>query len=133
MNIEDLLNEDGEQKEKPKESPLLSLQKDLQRYKPTLSQVSADIRREGFSEYPIFIAHQHEVSLGEVILQKEELGAEWTVHASTMEEFISKGIIQKDKKDVFLYSYKNPEEYACVFVVVPEGANFVFVPYNHID
>jgi len=131
MNPEELLNPEGEGSadQKPKESPLLLLKNDLNVYKDTLKQVALDIRVEGLSEQPIFIAHQHEVSIGEIILDRKDLGTEWTIQASTFEEFLSRGIIQEDKKDVFLYSYKNPDEYACIFVVVPEGANFVFIPY----
>lgn len=129
MKAEDLLgNLDGKQ-ELPKESPLFSLRKDLDFYKDTIREVAEDIVAEGLSEYPIFIAHQHQVAVGEVIIDAEEFGKDWTIQASTLEEFIEKGIIQKEKKDVFLYSYKNPAEYACIFVIVPEGANFVFVPY----
>ncbi len=128
MNAEELLGNLGGQG-LPKESPLLSLKKDLEKYKETLKEVATDILLEGLSEYPIFIAHQHVVSVGEIIIDKEEIGSEWTIQASTLEEFIEKGIVQAAKKDVFLYSYKNPNDYACIFVVVPEGANFVFIPY----
>ena len=130
MNPEELLNPEGaENSSQPKESPLVLLKRDLDGYKDTLKQVALDIRVEGLSEQPIFIAHQHEVSIGEIILDRKELGTEWTIQASTLEEFLSRGIIQESKKDVFLYSYKNPDEFACIFVVVPEGANFVFIPY----
>jgi hypothetical protein len=130
MNPEELLNPEGsENNSQPKESPLVLLKRELDGYKDTLKQVALDIRVEGLSEQPIFIAHQHEVSIGEIILDRKELGTEWTIQASTLEEFLSRGIIQESKKDVFLYSYKNPDEYACIFVVVPEGANFVFIPY----
>ncbi|MFD1629437.1 hypothetical protein [Pseudopedobacter beijingensis] len=129
MDAEELLGNVGGEQELPKESPLISLQKDLNFYKDTLREVAVDIMVEGLSLYPIFIAHQHQVSIGEIIIDKEEMGREWTVQVSTLEEFLEKGIIEKDKKDVFLYSYKDPDAYACVFAVVPEGANFVFVPY----
>src|SRR5690606_6748015 len=121
MNPEELLNPEGsENNSQPKESPLVLLKRELDGYKDTLKQVALDIRVEGLSEQPIFIAHQHEVSIGEIILDRKELGTEWTIQVSTLEEFLSRGIIQESKKDVFLYSYKNPDEYACIFVVVPE-------------
>jgi hypothetical protein len=64
-----------------------------------------------------------------MILNKADLNTDWTIQASTLEEFIQKGIIHPDKKDQFLKSYKKPENYMCVFVIVPEGANFVYYPY----
>ena len=85
---------------------------------------------EGLSSYPIFIAHQHELKLGEVILDRNELNTDWSIHASTLEEFEERGVIKPELKDRFINSYKNPNDFMCVFVVVPEGANFVYFPYG---
>lgn len=132
MKREELLGatpEDGGKEEKPK-SPLLSLEQDLELYSDSLKEVSLDILMEGISKQPIFVAHQHKVSFGEVILNKDDLNTNWTIHASTLEEFVEKGVISKERKEPFLKAYKNPQEFMCVFVVVPEGANFIFYPYK---
>ena len=133
MESEELLgnlnqDENGEAV-KQKKSPLISLEKDLTFYADSIKEVAVEIMVEGISTYPIFIAHQHEVNIGEIILNKKELNTDWTIQASTLEEFIQKGIIHPDKKEQFLKTYKKPENYMCVFVVVPEGANFVYYPY----
>jgi len=133
MEAEELLGNlsqdgNGENKEK-KKSPLVSLEKDLTLYADSIKEVAVEIMVEGISANPIFIAHQHEVNIGEMILNKEELKTDWTIQASTLEEFIQKGIIHPDKKEQFLKTYKKPENYMCIFVVVPEGANFVYYPY----
>lgn len=65
MNPEELLGQN--EGETPKESPLISLKKDLEFYKDTLREVAVEIMLEGLSAYPIFVAHQHEVALGEMI------------------------------------------------------------------
>lgn len=119
----------GEQKEEKKQSPLLSLEKDLAFYAESIKEVAVEIMVEGISATPIFIAHQHEVKLGEIILNREELNTNWTIQASTLEEFVEKGIIQPTKKEHFLKNYKKPEDFMCVFAIVPEGANFIFYPY----
>ena len=132
MNAEELLsnlNEDGNNKPKEKKSPLVSLEKDLSFYASSIKEVAVEIMVEGISVYPIFIAHQHEVSIGELILNRADLNTDWSIQASTLEEFVQKGIIHPDKKEHFLKSYKKPESHMCVFVVVPEGANFVYYPY----
>lgn len=133
MKIEDLLapKEDGSEDNKKKESPLKSLQKDLDFYSDSLKEVAVEIDVEGLSSFPIFVAHQHEMKIGELIIDREELGTQWTVHASTLEEFIEKGLIQKERKALFESNYKDPAQFMCVFVVVPEGANFVFYPYKY--
>lgn len=120
----------GEQKEEKKQSPLLSLEKDLSFYTESIKEVAVEIMVEGISATPIFIAHQHEVKLGEMILNREELNTNWTIQASTLEEFIEKGIIKPEKKEHFLKNYKKPEDFMCVFVIVPEGANFIYYPYS---
>ena len=129
MDPEELLNENS-QEETQKESPLVSLEKDLKFYSESLHEVSVEIMVEGLSLYPIFIAHQHEVKLGEMILDRHDLNTEWTIQASTLEEFIEKKIIKAELKERFITSYKNPHDFMCVFVIVPEGANFVYFPYQ---
>ena len=133
MESEELLGNLGQDEngaaKKVKKSPLISLEKDLSFYADSMKEVAVEIMVEGISSNPIFIAHQHEVNIGEMILNKNDLNTEWTIQASTLEEFIQKGIIHPDKKDQFLKNYKKPENFMCVFVVVPEGANFVFYPY----
>jgi len=128
MEREELLNDSNSNQ--PKESPLKSLEVDLKLFSESLREVSVEIMVEGLSSYPIFIAHQHDVKLGEVILDKEELNTEWTIHASTLEEFIERGVVKKELKQRFIDNYKNPHDYMCVFVIVPEGANFIFYPYG---
>jgi hypothetical protein len=129
MDPEELLNENkGE--EKKKESPLISLEKDLKFYCESIHEVAIEIMIEGLSRYPIFVAHQHEVKLGELILDRYDLHTEWTIQASTLEEFVEKNIIKKELQERFIKSYKNPHDFMCVFVIVPEGANFIYYPYK---
>ena len=78
MEPEELLNEDRTNSVGPKkESPLLSLEKDLKFFNESIREVAMEIMVEGLSNYPIFIAHQHELKLGEVILDRYDLNTEW--------------------------------------------------------
>jgi hypothetical protein len=133
MKAEELLGnlseDDNGAPKKEKKSPLISLEKDLSFYAESIKEVAVEIMVEGISSHPIFIAHQHEVSIGEMILNKDDLNTDWTIQASTLEEFIEKGIIHPDRKEQFLKTYKKPENFMCVFAVVPEGANFIYYPY----
>jgi hypothetical protein len=72
MEIKDLLNpdENSEGNKKENESPLKSLELDLKFYNESIKEVAIEIMVEGISEYPIFVAHQHEVKLGEPILDR---------------------------------------------------------------
>jgi hypothetical protein len=130
METEDLFNERRGAEEQPKkESPLVSLERDLKFFNESIREVAIEIMVEGLSANPIFIAHQHEIKLGEVILDRIELNTAWSIHASTIEEFEERGIIKPELKERFLSTYKNPNDFMCLFVVVPEGANFVYYPY----
>jgi len=57
------------------------------------------------------------------------MNTEWTIQASTLEEFMERGVIKKELEERFIDTYKNPDKFMCVFVIVPDGANFVFFPY----
>ena len=127
MEPEELLNENNNDKQ---DSPLASLGVDLKLFSESLREVAVEIMVEGLSLYPIFIAHQHEVKLGEEIFNKNDLNTEWNINASTLEEFIERGVIKNELKQRFIDSYKNPHDFMCVFAIVPEGANFVFFPYS---
>ena len=131
MELKDLLNQESNNGESSqvKESPLKSLEADLKIYSDSIKEVAVEIMAEGISLYPIFVAHQHEVKLGEMILDKDELNMTWTIQASTLEEFVERGIIHPEKKDKFIKQFKEPADFMCLFVIVPEGANFIFFPY----
>jgi predicted nucleotidyltransferase len=129
MEPEELLNENRGEQKPAADSPLISLRRDLKSFSESLYEVAVEIMVEGLSKYPIFVAHQHEIKLGEVIFDRVDLGTEWSINASTLEEFIERGVIKAELKTRFIETYKDPKDFMCVFVVVPEGANFVFVPY----
>lgn len=116
--------------EKEWELQLQQLQGELILFKESIRETANDIVKEGFSSYPIFIAHQSPVKIGEVILEGAELATNWSISASTMEEFVEKGLIEKSKTGFFQENYKDPKEYFCLFVIYQASARFVFVPYK---
>jgi hypothetical protein len=112
------------------ELDLNSLRADLLVYKEMIKETSREMISGEYSNFPIFVAHQFEASIGEVILDRKELGTTWTIHASTLEEFIQIGIIKKDRSDFFKETYKDPKDFVCMFIITEKGGNFVFIPYN---
>ncbi|GGE24796.1 MULTISPECIES: hypothetical protein [Sphingobacterium] len=133
MDLQELLNKGPEEegKQGKGQSPLVSLKKDLDFYKESIQEVSSEMMAEGYTLYPIFVAHQLTVDLGEMILDRDELNTQWSIQASSLEEFVERGIIKEDKKEFFEKNFKPANDFMCLFVVVPEGANFVFYPYNN--
>src|SRR5690606_9953569 len=131
MELGDLMAaQAGDDGQPQKSSPLKSLKADLDFDSESIRKTAVEIIAEGLSGYPIFVGQQHDVSLGELILDKDELGTAWSIQASTLEEFVERGVIKEDRRARFIKNYKKPEDFMCLFVVVPEGANFVFYPYR---
>lgn len=94
-----------------------------------MAKASDSIIDQEVSKYPIFVVHQHEVEIGIPLSEHLEIG-NWNLHASSLEEFVSKQIIQEEKVDEFRKVYKDPQEFFCLFVLSELGANFIFLPRN---
>ena len=75
------------------------------------------------------VAHQQELELGMSIYNKDEHeNAKWSIHASTLEEFVSRQIVFPEKIEEFKSNYKDPSTNICVFVLSELGAEFIFLP-----
>ncbi len=112
------------------EAQLKQLQGELILMKESIRETALDIIKEGFSHYPVFIAHQDAIKIGEVILDKNDMATLWSISASTLEDFMEKGLIEPDKQVLFKDNYKDPRAFICLFVIYRGEARFVFVPYK---
>lgn len=114
------------------EQYLQVLNRDLKFYKNSIVEVSKDIRREGFSEFPIFIASVFHNTLGEVILDAQEMGRTFTIAASTIEELVKQEIVPEDKSEFFKQNFKSPDEFACILMLTSKTQQFVFYPLQEV-
>lgn len=109
----------------------LQLQVELQPFRKLMAQAAQVILDKDVSKYPIFVAHQQEMELGMPIYKREEhKNAKWSIHASTLEEFVSKQIIYESKVDEFRKNFKEVDTNVCVFCVSELGAQFLYLPLN---
>jgi hypothetical protein len=115
---------------KPSHPLLDSLKKDIEFYNDAIEEVALDILQNQLSEYPIFIAHQHKVELGENIIDKDELQTNWSINATILEELQERNILSPDRIQSFKDVFKNPRKYICVFLITKQTANFIFLPYK---
>jgi hypothetical protein len=53
----------------------------------------------------------------------------WNYYASFLNEFVQRELVAPDKEVDFLETYKDPDEYCCLFVVDEAFTNFIFIPY----
>lgn len=105
----------------------IQLEKELMPYKKIMGVAADSILDQEITKYPIFIVHQHTVEIG-VPLMKEANDNKWNVHASSLEELVSKQIIEQNKIDSFRTIYKAPDKFFCLFVLSELGAKFIFIP-----
>lgn len=95
----------------------------------TLKEASYQIRKRKFSDYPIFPISKIDLPIGQLLIGKEELAVNWNYNASYLDEFVQREIISEDGLEAFKTSYKDPDEFCCLFVVDDNFTNFIFIPY----
>lgn len=106
------------------------LEKELDSYRKALTQAADTILEQGVSNYPIFVIHQHSVDIGIQMVDKEKVAGNWSVNASSLEEFVTKQIVKQEKLQDFKTLLKEHPNELCLFVLSELGAEFVFLPRN---
>jgi hypothetical protein len=107
-----------------------ALKGDIRFYNDMIKEVAVDIIAEGFSRYPIFIATEHEVKIGNIVFDKKDYARDFTIYATTMEELVEKKLILEQKKEEFVKTFKDPRKFICILLITSETASFVFLPYR---
>jgi hypothetical protein len=95
----------------------------------TLKEASYQVRSRKFSEYPIFPISKTEQPIGQLLLGNDEMDIEWNYYMTYLDEFVQRKLIDEKALEEFYNSYKDPDEYCCLFVVDQDFTSFVFVPY----
>ncbi len=103
---------------------------DFVRVADTLKEAAYQIKKRGFSDFPVFVCSQRTIEIGQILIGVGELNEnKWNYHASMMEEFVQRKLIAEENVELFVQNFKDVEEYACLFVVDGQFTNFVFIPY----
>lgn len=102
---------------------------DFLKVSDTLKESSYQIRKRGFSEYPIFPISKIDINIGNLLIGKQELGTVWNYRVTYLDEFVQRKLIAEEKVEDFKSTYKDPDEFCCLFVVDPEFTNFIYIPY----
>ncbi len=112
----------------------LQLEDDLRRYRKALNDAIEIILDQELTHYPIFILHQQELEMGVKLIEAGPNTGLWSVHASSLEEFVMKSIIEQEKVKDFQKVYKEHKEHFCLFVLSELGAQFIFFPrHEHLN
>ncbi len=104
-----------------------SISSDFVKVAESLKEASYAIRKQGFSDFPIFPMCQVSQPIGQVLVEKFQAENDWHYYASFVEEFVQRGLMAEEK--IFKESYKDADEFCCLFVIDKEFTNFLFIPY----
>lgn len=113
-----------------KAEQLKVLEQNLNIYKESIKEVALEILNNKVSKYPVFVAYTEDVSIGKMIIDKEELALEYSINASLLEEFVGKNIVMADKLNDFKKTWKDPKIFACIFAIIDKSASFIYIPYD---
>lgn len=94
-----------------------------------IKEASYLIRERKISQFPIFPISKVEIAIGKLLYGKFEFNTDWNYYASMLEEFLQRKLVDEEKIEEFKATYKDPDEYCCLFVVDESFVNFVFIPF----
>jgi hypothetical protein len=94
-----------------------------------LLEITRELLKERVTEFPIFIAHQTDIFLGEIIVDMKEYEVSFSLSVSTVEEFVETGLIQKEKLTGFREAFGNPVSNMCVFWIHGDNARYILFPF----
>ena len=117
--------------EKNERAKFEKLKQELAPYLKTLAKAAEVIEDQDVSQFPIFVVHQHTVDIGINIVDRDKVKGNWSVNASTLEEFTARQLLSPEKLDDFKLVYKNHPGELCLFLINEQGANFIFMPPGH--
>lgn len=107
-----------------------TISQDFVKVADILREAAYQIKKRGISDYPIFPVCKVEQSVGALLIPHGKIqNNEWNYYASFLREFVERGLVDIELEDDFKAAYKDPEEFACLFVVDRDFTNFVFIPY----
>ncbi|MFN5888849.1 MAG: hypothetical protein ACK448_00490 [Bacteroidota bacterium] len=105
---------------------LKALNEQLKGISDFLAEVSEDMIEGGFTQIPIFVAHQEQAKIGEMIIDRTEFGYAFSINATTLERFIELNIIPEQQLDSFKQTLGNPRKKCCILLLTPPDPQFVF-------
>ena len=105
------------------------ISQDFVKISDNIKEASYQIRKRGFSDYPIFAVSKIDIPIGVLLIARNELNTEFNYNASYLDEFVQREIVKEDRIKAFEETFKDPDEFCCLFVVDDKFTNFIYIPY----
>jgi hypothetical protein len=96
-----------------------TITKDFVLVAETLKEAAYQVKKRGFSEFPIFPISKTDISVGQLLIGKNEMNTTWNYSITYLDEFVQRKLVEDE----------DPDEFCCLFVVDQEFTNFLFIPY----
>jgi len=106
-----------------------TISSDFIKMSDNLKEAAYQVRQRKFSEYPIFPISKEEQPIGQLFLSRKEKAIDWNYYITYLDEFIQRKLIEEEGVEQFKASYKDPDEFCCLFVVDEEFTKFLYIPY----
>jgi len=106
-----------------------TISSDFIKMSDNLKEAAYQVRQRKFSEYPIFPISKEEQPIGQLFLSRKEKTIDWNYYITYLDEFIQRKLIEEEGVEQFKASYKDPDEFCCLFVVDEEFTKFLYIPY----
>ena len=94
-----------------------------------LKEASYQIRTRGFSDFPVFPISKDMQPIGKIFIGKAEKKLDWNNFITYLDEFIQRKLIPEEAREEFKNTYKDPDEFCCLFVMDGAFTRFVYIPY----
>ncbi|SHO60878.1 MULTISPECIES: hypothetical protein [Algoriphagus] len=106
-----------------------TISSDFIKISDVLKEAAYQIKSRGFSDYPIFPISKEMQPIGKIFLGKAEKNLEWNYFITYVDEFVQRKLISEESLEEFKKSYKDPDEFCCLFVMDGAFTSFVYIPY----
>ena len=94
-----------------------------------LKEASYQMRSRSISKYPVFVLCRDAQPIGMLLHNRLDHNLEWNYYFSMGEEFLERGILSEAGFENFCASFKDPDEFCCLFVINPDFTSFVYLPF----
>ena len=106
-----------------------TISKDFAVVSDTIKEAAYQMRIRKISDYPIFPVSKIDLPIGSLLIHKQELDLKWNYNISFLDEFVQRQLVTSEHIEDFKRNYKNPDEFACLFIVDQDFTNLLFIPY----